>query len=136
MGVRGGNVYDLTNAVHRTGLERDVLDTSLRETLDDLCSLLRRWNAGGNTKSFNREVFTTHLLPERKLEGKLAGVDVEGIQGDTNTGRDVGLDLGDFGSEGCRVIVTPSGQLDVVTGGEDSTHKSRPDRRRCHACDH
>jgi len=79
--------------------------------------------------------FTMYFLPERKLECELTGVDIEGIQGDTNTSRNVGLDLGNFGTEGCGVVVTSSSQLNAVTGGKDSTHKTRPDSQRGHTRD-
>jgi len=127
MGVGSGDVDDLANAVHRTGLEGNVPDAGLGETLDDLSGLLRRRNTSSNTKSFNGETFTAHLLPERKLEGELAGVDVKRIQGDADTRRDVGLNLREFGTEGCGVVVAPSCQLDVVTGGENSAHETRLD---------
>ena len=136
VGVGGGNINDLTNAVHRTRLERNMLDTGLGETLNDLSGLLRRWNTGSNTKSFDGKGFATHFLPERKLEGELTGVDIEGIQGDTDASRNAGLDLGDFGTEGCGVVVTSSGQLDVVTGGKDGAHETCPDGRRGHTRDH
>jgi hypothetical protein len=136
MGVRGGDVDDLTNTVDRTRFERNVLDTGVGEALDDLSGLFRRWDTGGNTEPFNRKALTTHLLPERKLEGELTRVDVQGIQCDTDTDRNIGLDLGNFGTKGCGVVMASSSQLDMVTGGQDRAHKTRLDGRRCHTCDH
>jgi hypothetical protein len=136
VGIGGGDINDLTNAVHRTRLERNVLDTGLGETLDDLSGLLRRWNTGSDTKSFNGEALTTHFLPKRKLEGELTRVDIEGIQGYTDTSRNIGLDLGDFGTEGCGVVVTSSSQLDVVTCGKNGAHETRLDGRRGHTRNH
>lgn len=40
-GIGGCDIDDLTNAVHRTRLEGNVLDTGLGKTLDYLSGLLR-----------------------------------------------------------------------------------------------
>ena len=79
MWIRGGDVNNLTNTVDRTGLERNVFNSGLGESLDNLSSLLRRWDTGGNTEAFNGEALATHLLPKRELEGELTRVDVQGI---------------------------------------------------------
>ena len=96
IGVGCGDVDDLTNTFNGTGLEGDVLNPSIPQTFDDLGSLLRTWNTCGDTETFDWEPLTTHLLPERELEAKLAWVDVEGVQRDPNTGRDLALDLSDL----------------------------------------
>ena len=44
---------NLTNAVRRTGLVGNALDTDLNETFGDLSNLPRRWNIGSNIKAFN-----------------------------------------------------------------------------------
>ena len=64
-----------------------MLDTGLGETLNNLNGLLCRWSTGSKTKSFDGEALVTHFLPERKLESELTGVDIEGIQCDTDTGK-------------------------------------------------
>lgn len=46
------------------------------------------------------------------------------------------MGLGDFGTEGCGVVVTSTGQLDVATGGKDGTHEICLDGRWGHAHDH
>ena len=43
-----------------------------------------------------------YFLPEAKSEDELMGV----AQGDADTSRNVNLDLGDFGTEGCGIVVT------------------------------
>ena len=136
VGIGGSDVNNLTNAVHRTRLEGNVLNTGLGETLNYLCGLLRCWNTGSDAEPFNGEALTAHLLPERELEVELARVYVKGVQGDTDTSRDIGLNLGDFGAEGCRVVVTSSGQLDVITGGEDGAYETGLDGRWCHTRNH
>jgi hypothetical protein len=105
VGIGGGDINDLTDTVHGTRLERNVSDTGLCETLDDLSGLLHRWN----TKSFDGKALVTHFSPERKLEGELTGVDVEDIQGDTDTSRNIGLNPCDFGTECCGTVVTSPG---------------------------
>ena len=42
------NIEDLTNAIHRTGLEGNVFDTSLGETLNELSDIFGRWNTDSN----------------------------------------------------------------------------------------
>ena len=46
------------------------------------------------------------------------------------------MDLGNFGTEGCGVVVTSYGQLDAVTSGKGGARKTCPDCRRGHARDY
>jgi hypothetical protein len=75
-------------------------------------------------------------LPERELERKLAGVDVEGVEGETDTGRNLREDFGDFSTQSCRVVVPPTSELDVVASAEGSTDEASLDGSRSHTGNH
>jgi hypothetical protein len=53
IGVRSGDRDDVTNAVDGTWFECDMLDTSLFQRIDNLCSLLGGWNTSRDAESFN-----------------------------------------------------------------------------------
>ena len=99
VGVGGGDVHDLADALDGAGLERDVLDAGGLQRADDLRGLLDGRDTGGDTETFDRETLTAHLLPERELEAKLARVDVERVERDADASRDLALDLGDLRAE-------------------------------------
>ena len=92
--IGGGDVKNLTDTVDRARLGRNVVDSGLSESPDNHSDLLRQRHTGRNAETFNGEALTAHFLPERKLEGELTGVDVQGIQGDTNASRNVGCNFG------------------------------------------
>lgn len=75
-------------------------------------------------------------MPERELERKLAGVDVEGVEGQTDTGRDLGEDFSDFSTQSCRIVVPSTSELDVVASAEGSTDEASLDGSRCHTGNH
>jgi hypothetical protein len=153
--VRSGNVDNLTDTVdrscctqplvsdrlktpaktgtrERTRLERDVLDAGLVKTIDDLLRLLGRRDTSGDTETFNGGAFLLHLLPERELERKLTLVDVERVQGDSDSRLvDEFRDLVDLGTNGLLVVMSSSGEFDVVTGLETGRNESSFDGRRC-----
>lgn len=134
--VSGSDVDDLSDTLDGSGLERDVLDAGRLERGDDLDGLLGRRNSSGDTETLDGKTLSSHLLPKRELEGELTLVDVEGIEGDTDSGLDLGLDLGDFGSEGFGVVVTSSGELDVEAGVEDGGDETGGNGARSHTGDH
>lgn len=136
VGVSGGNIDNLANAVDRTWLERDVLDTSVLETLDDLCCLLRARDTSGNTETFNRKAFATHLLPEGELEAELTRVDVQRVEGDANASWNLALDFSNLSTESLGVIVTTSGQLDMKTSVQDRADETSLDSSGGHTSDH
>lgn len=136
VGVGGGDVDDLSDALDGSGLERDMLDAGRLEGRDDLDSLLGRRDTGGDAKSLDGKTLSPHLLPKRELEGELPLVDVEGVEGDTDSGSDSRLDVGDLGSEGSGVVVGSSGELDVVAGVEDGRDEASSDSRGGHTGDH
>jgi hypothetical protein len=127
-----GNVNDLSDAVNGSRLEWDMLDTSILEPVDDLNSLLNSGNASGNAEVFNRMTLLYHLLPERNLESDLPRVDVKGVESDTNSSRDPGLNFGHLASEGGGIITPTARKLDVISGIEYGAYESRLDGRRRH----
>lgn len=136
VGVGRGDVDDLSNTFHRTGLEGNVLDSRRLEVANDLGSLLRRRDTGSDTETFDGKTFPPHLLPERVLEGELPLVDVQGVQSDSDTRFDLALNLGDLGTERLGVVVGTSGQLDVVTGVEGGRDHAGGHGTRGHTSDH
>jgi hypothetical protein len=79
IGVGSGDRDDLTKAFDRSGLERDLSNTSSFETTDNLCSLLGTWDTRSDAESFHGYAFVAEFLPERKLEAELAQVDVKSV---------------------------------------------------------
>ena len=134
--VRGGDVDHLTNAIDRAGLEGDVLDASVTESIDDLGGLLRARDASSNTEAFHGETFAPHLLPERELEAKLARVDVESVESDADAGRDVGLDLGDLRAQSSSVIMSTASELNMVPSIENGADETGLHGRGGHTCNH
>jgi hypothetical protein len=136
VGVGGGDVDDLSNALDGSRLERDVLDAGRLEGGDDLDGLFRRRHTGGDAEAFDRKTLSPHLLPERELERELTLVDVERVEGDSDSGLDLGLDLGDLGSEGLGVVVTSPGELDVEASVENGRDEAGGDGAGRHSGDH
>jgi hypothetical protein len=134
--IGGGNADNLTNAIDGTGLESDVLDAGSLETLDNFDSLFRGRDTSSDAETFDRKAFFPHLLPERELEGKLTRVDIQGIESDTNTSGNEFLNFGDLGAKGSSVVVTTAGQLDMISGVENSADEARLDSRGRHTSDH
>ncbi|KAF5342127.1 hypothetical protein D9611_001434 [Ephemerocybe angulata] len=136
VGVGRGDVDDLTDAVDGTRLERDVLDSSGLESLNDLDSLLGGGDASSNTEAFDGEPLLPHLLPERELEGELARVDVEGVEGNADAIGNQLLNLSDLGTKSLCVVVSSTRQLDVVSSIQDGTDKAGLDSGRGHTSNH
>ena len=134
--MSGGDGYDLPNAFDGAGFEGDMANPGRFQPLDNLRGFLCCGDTSGDTKTFNRNAFTLHVLPERKLECKLAGVDVEGIEGETDTGRNLREDFGDFSTQSRRVVVPPASKLDVVASTECSTDEASLDGSRSHPGNH
>ena len=134
--VGSGDVDDLANAVYRTGLEGDVADARASEAVNDLIRLLSAGNAGGDTETFDRKSLLPHLLPQRELETELALIDVERVEGDTDTIGDLLLDFGNFGTESLCVVVSTTSQLDVVPSIEDCADEASLDGGGGHTSDH
>lgn len=59
-----------------------------------------------------------HLLPERELEAELALVGVEGVEHNTDASRELSLNLGDFGTGNCGVVVSAPHEFDMASGAE------------------
>jgi hypothetical protein len=57
-------IDDLSDPFHRTGLERNMFDARLSQSINDLNSFLGAWNACGDTEIFDRQPFLSHLLPQ------------------------------------------------------------------------
>jgi len=64
------------------------------------------------------DALTLHVLPEWELEHKLVGIDVEGVEGETDTRRNLGEDFSDFSTQSCHVVVPSTSELDVVASVE------------------
>jgi hypothetical protein len=127
-----GSVNDLSDVVDGARLERDMLNTSILEPVDDFNSLLSSGNANGNAEVFDRKTLLHHLLPERNLESDLPRVDVKGVKSDTNSSRDPGLNFGNLASEGGGIITPTARKLDVISGVEYGAYESTLDGRRRH----
>jgi hypothetical protein len=96
--IAGSDVDDLSDTINATRLKRDMLNASGPECIDYLSSLLSAGNARSHAESFDRQALLAHLLPERKLKSELTRVDIERIQSDADTGRNLGRNFRDFGS--------------------------------------
>src|SRR6266550_6401299 len=118
------DVDDLADAFNGSRFERYMLNTCDPQRIYYLSSLFGGRNAGCDTKTFNGQTLLLHFLPERKLEAKLARVDIQRIQRDTDAGRDLLLNFGNFGAESCSVIVSTTREFDMITCVENGADKS------------
>jgi len=90
-------------------VERDLSDIHSLETTDDLCSLL-------SIRDTHSRRLTAECLPERKLEAKLARVNVETVQSQANARRDIRSNLCKFLSKRSGIIVSTASKLNVESG--------------------
>ncbi len=134
--VGGSDVDNLADTVDGTRLERDMANAGVGQAFDDLGSLLGGRCTSGDTEALDGETLRAHLLPERELETKLAWVDVERVEGDTDASGDLALDLRDLGAQSGRGVMTSTGELDVVTGAKDSGDETSLDSGGRHAGNH
>ncbi len=113
-----------------------MLDTGLAKRANDLGSLLSARDTCSNTEPLNRQALTLEILPERELEVELTRVDIEGVERNTNTWRNLGLNFGDLGADGGGIVVTSSSEFNVITRAEDGRDKARLDSRWSHTSNH
>lgn len=110
-----------------------MFDADGSESFDDLGSLFGTGNASRHAESFDYETHAFKLSPRWKLEAKLTLIDVECVEGDAGTGRDLGLDIS-MKSPG--VVVVATGEFDVVTSGKNSRVKTGLGGCGGHTSDH
>src|SRR5258708_11082629 len=134
--VSSSNSHHLPDALDGSGLECYMLDTGLAKRANDLGSLLSARDTCSNTEPLNRQALTLEILPERELEVELTRVDIEGVERNTNTWRNLGLNFGDLGADGGGVVVTSSSEFNVITRAEDGRDKARLDSRWSHTSNH
>ena len=113
------DIDDLTDAIDGARFERDMFDTSGAQSSYDLSPLLCAGNTSSNTEALDGQPFVTQLLPEQELEAKLLRVDVERVEGDTNTFGNLRLDLSHLLSECRSIVVTTTSKFDVVASRQD-----------------
>jgi hypothetical protein len=134
--VSGGDGYDLADAFDGAGFEGDMANAGRFQPLDDLCGLFCCGDTSGNTETFDGDALTLHILPEWELERKLAGVDVEGVESETDTGGDLREDFGNFRTQSCGVVVPTTSELGVVASAKGGTDKASLDSSRSHTGNH
>src|SRR6202042_2670795 len=124
VGVRSGDTDDLSDPFYRAGFECDVFNARSCQSFDYLCGLFCARNTSSDAETLDRQPFLPHVLPQRKLEGKLLRVDVKRVQGDTETRRYLRLDFSDLSAQGSSIIVTTTSELDVEASGEDGADET------------
>ncbi|MCQ8811741.1 hypothetical protein NQU36_27665, partial [Escherichia coli] len=70
------------------------------------------------------------------MEPELTLVDVQGVEGDTDTWLNSRRDLGDLGSESGGIVVPTTSKLDMVARVESCDVKTGLDGARGHSSDH
>ena len=116
--MSSGNGYDLADAFNGARFEGDVANAGPFQPFDNLHGLLCCWDTSSDAKTFNRDALMHHVLPEQELEHKLVGIDVEGVEGETDTRRNLGEDFSDFSMQSCCVVVPSTSELNVVASTE------------------
>jgi hypothetical protein len=134
--MSGGNGYDLADTLDGAGFKGDMTNAGRFQPLDNIGGLFRCRNTSGDAKTFDGDALTLHVLPERELERKLAGVDIEGVEGKTNTRRNLREYFGDFGTESCGVVMPPTSKLNVVASTKSGADEASLDGSRSHTRDH
>src|SRR5580704_14519751 len=136
IGIGLGNIDDLPNPINGTRLERDMLDARIPQPVDDLCSLLGPGDTGSNAETLIQKTLFSHLLQQGELEPELTGIDVERVERDADTRRDLGLDLRYLGAEGGSIVVSTAGKFNMVSCIKDCADEACFDGCGSHPGDH
>ena len=131
-----GNGYDLADAFDGARFEGDMANAGRFQSLNNFRGLFRTGNPSRDAKTFDRDALALHVLPERELERKLAGVNVEGVEGKTDARRNLWENFGDFSTQSRGVVVPTTSELDVIACAKSGTDEASFDCSRSHTCNH
>ena len=132
-GVGSSNGKNQRDGLNGTRLERNMLQAKIT---DVLVGNLNGGNTSTNGDTLNGVALSTESLDQRNSPAHKSRVDVNQVDGNTNTRLDARLDILQGLSELGRGKVATTRQLNVVTSIESSSNKGRMKGGRSHTRNH